>query len=177
MPDEASAASELQTLSVTIQTSVNDGTLDVGAPLLDFDMSLSLDPSVSGSTVQTASPASSSEESLLWPVTIMVASLSFLVGCVLLLVLILKKLKSKTASAKVDSEKVFVKVLGPNSTDMAAPQYSFDSNVSSTREITQAGGRASAFKFDGGKLKKSNAPVVQTHHRHASSTADQLQEV
>ncbi len=121
--NDTDQGTELEGISITIQHQVNNGTLDVGAPLLDFEMSVS-----QTSTAQTADspvvimpePASTEKQSLLWPITIMVASASILIAAVLLLVVILKKMKQRNGGGQkkaVITDEMFKKVWPEQSVD------------------------------------------------------------
>lgn len=95
-------ATELTNISVSLQNQVNEGTLDVGAPLLDFEIAVSTNPQPQTQTnTQTTTvipepqPTNSEETSLIWPITIMVASFCIMIAAVILLVVFIKKMKAR----------------------------------------------------------------------------------
>lgn len=53
MNDLESQEIELQILSTSIQDQVNNGTLDVGAPLLDFEINLKVHPTETSEPIST----------------------------------------------------------------------------------------------------------------------------
>ena len=137
---DGSQASELEGVSVQLQAQINNGTLDVGAPILDFDMLLSTTQQAPATTTVVAEQPKTAE-SLMWPITIMVSSACVLIAAVLLLVLFLKKLKSRSGGSKkgvITSGDIFKKVVPDNTFDITG--YPSDSRAvaQSDRELKQS---------------------------------------
>ena len=140
---------------------MNGGTLDINAPLLDFDMLLNLDPTNSASVV--AEPKAESE-SLIWPVTIMVASVCILLAAVLFLIIILKKIRAKK-SPKVVPDPYFKKVIADSGIDMTGINDSFSSVTQPGRTSCVVGPVVEVE----GVLKTSTVPTIPSpEHRRST---------
>ena len=134
--DSSQQQIELQILSDALQNTANNGTLDVGAPVLDFAMNVNLHGQ--SATVSGTGSSKAEDANLIWPMTLMVASIAVIISMVTLLIVCLRRKASKIAIGKeVDKDDpIFAKVVGHNSrADSIAD--SIASNVTSDRNLKQ----------------------------------------
>ena len=105
--DMYSQASELEILSVSLQQQLNEGQFNATAPVLDYQIVLSIFRSQDEPQVlpPTEPITESKKSSLIWPITIMVSGICLLTAAVLIVIILIKRLRLNSSLTRIHDEK------------------------------------------------------------------------